>query len=38
MDNMVDFGREKFGENLDQSSYGIFWYGALVQLNKSFYH
>ncbi|CCB88280.1 unknown protein [Simkania negevensis Z] len=29
MDNVVDFGREKFSENLDQISYGIFCYRAL---------
>ncbi|CCB88595.1 unknown protein [Simkania negevensis Z] len=29
MDNVVDFEREKFSENLNQISYGIFCYGAL---------
>ena len=32
MDNVVDFGREKFNENLDQISYRIFCYGALRSL------
>ena len=36
MDNVVDFGREKFSENLDQISYRIFCYRALGVVLTSF--